>query len=92
MGMKTVPILTIRIYRSAPGDLGISDAQMPASPREAAIRTAMSRLKALFDDNERPGDQKPHWAELVNDDDVVVELIQMTPSGPHLANINAKRS
>jgi hypothetical protein len=83
-----MPIVTIRLYRSEPGDLGSPEITTPSQPPEAAMTLAMSRLKASAEDRWTPAHQRPAWADVVTKDGTVLAEFTMGPLGPRQAKRN----
>ncbi len=71
-------LITIRVYRANPDDLGIQDVPYPGLDLAAAEEAALLRLKTARDDPRYQGRDAPIYTDLVREDGSLAVKFRMT--------------
>jgi len=75
-------ILTVRVFRNKPGDLGIPDFPLSAAAADDPEQSAMELLKGQHLNRQQPIYKTPTQAQLVGEGGRLISEFQMTPTGP----------
>ncbi len=77
-------ILTIKLFRTEPGDVGICDVSCPSENLAEAQRITTERLESYSDDPQRRSQDKPTKAYLIGEDDRLIAEYRITPQGAEI--------
>jgi len=76
--------LTIKLFRTEPGDVGICDVSCSNENLAEAQRITPERLESCSDDPQRRSQDKPTKAYLIREDDRLIAEYRITPQGAEI--------
>ncbi len=82
--MMKPEILTIKLFRTEPGDIGICDVSCPNESLAEAQRITTEQLESCSSDPQRRSQDKPTKAYLVGEDDRLIAEYRITPQGAEI--------
>ena len=82
--MMKPEVLTIKLFRTEPGDVGICDVSCPNETLAEAQRITTERLESFSNDPQRRSEEKPTKAYLIGEDDRLIAEYRITPQGAEI--------
>ena len=82
--MMKPEILTIKLFRTEPGDIGICDVSCPNESLAEAQRITTEQLESCSSDPQRRSQDKPTKAYLVGEDDRLTAEYRITLQGAEI--------
>ncbi len=77
-------ILTIKLFRTEPGDVEVCDVSCPNENLAEAQRITTERLESFSNDPQRKSQDKPTRAYLIGEDNRLIAEYRITPQGAEI--------
>ncbi len=77
-------LLTIKLFRTEPGDVGISDIFCSSDSITEAQRLTAEQLESASNDPQRKSQDKPTKAYLIGEDQQLIAEYRITPQGAEI--------
>ena len=77
-------VLTIKLFRTEPGDVGIPDISCSGESSTEAQRLTAEQLEGASNDPQRKSQDKPTKAYLIGEDQRLVAEYRITPQGAEM--------
>ncbi len=82
--MSKPEILTVKLFRTEPGDVGILDVFYSGESIIEAQRLTAERSEGIFNDPQRKSQDKPTKAYLIGEDKRLIAEYHITPQGAEI--------